>query len=106
MNKPLLEMLGLKKKPVTTCSGTVTRIGFAHPSGETQGYFVLVLEGEREPIKFLFQKPRSDLETLALTMPGDQLTLTIKGEIGDGWCHVVGVTNTDLMAAIAVGMTR
>ncbi|AMP02816.1 hypothetical protein CPter91_0417 [Collimonas pratensis] len=54
----------------------------------------------------MFQKPRSDLETLALTMPGDQLTLTIKGEIGDGWCHVVGVTNTDLMSAIAVGMTR
>lgn len=79
-----------------TKSGTVTRFGFTHSLGETHGYYILRFEEDPFTIRFRLGSPQADIEALALTLPGDQITITFKDKTQHGWCDVLRFKNHNL----------
>jgi hypothetical protein len=75
MASSLLERIGLAT-PKAEVSGTVARIGFVCNGSEVEGYYGIQFVDQDQVHKIF--AVRGVAETLALTLPGETLTLTVK----------------------------
>jgi hypothetical protein len=83
MSKRLLERMGLVA-PKTDLRGTVRRIGFVCTGSESAGYYAIQFE-DHDLVHKVFAV-REVAETLALTLPGENLALTVKEGTNSSQC--------------------
>jgi hypothetical protein len=104
MNTPIAVQDVMKEvlKAAGVVSGRVIRIGLVHPSGDVQGYWAIWIEARCSPYRVVTYEPIL-AETLALTLPGDYIKMTVNvrvEEAEDGLlCMLVEFLNETLTEA-------
>ncbi|PZR39631.1 hypothetical protein [Paraburkholderia fungorum] len=102
MIKEVLGGAGVGQQTITI-SGRIVRIGAVPASDATQGYWAILLERRRQPYRITVSSPEL-AESLALTSPGDEIRVRLKGRFDDveagQQCPLLELVNETLANAL------